>query len=143
MGQQVVINEAKSPNIILRFLWFLLAGWYIGIGVLILSAICAVTVIGIPITFFLVDRLPTIMTLKARSRELEVFEDSKGKLESRRVSPKQTNIVLRVLYFIFIGWWLSALWTLLAVLCHLSIIGSPIAFVMVDRIPRIATLAKL
>src|SRR5215469_570412 len=103
MSQQVTINETKNPNIILRFLWFLFVGWYVGIGVLVVALVCAITIIGIPLAMFLIDRLPTIMTLRARTRQIKVTEDNQGKLKTREGGLKQTNIVLRVVYFIFDG----------------------------------------
>ena len=143
MSQQVVINEAKSPNIILRFLWFILIGWWVGYIVVTIAFVLEAIIIGIPFALLLFDRLPRIMTLKARSHKLEVYEDGKGRLKSKELRPKQHNLLLRIVYFLLIGWWLSALWISAAFALTATIIGTPVAFWMVDRIPYVGSLAKV
>ncbi len=51
-----------------------------------------------------------------------------------------TNIVVRVLWFLFIGWWLSLWMVFLAGLLQLTIIGIPAAIWLINRIPQIVTL---
>src|SRR5579859_3894214 len=143
MSQNVVINEGKSPNIILRFLWFILIGWWVGYLVVTVAFFLEAIIIGIPLALFLFDRLPAIMTLKARRRTLEVYEDAQGRLQRRELGPKQHNILLRILYFLLIGWWLSALWITASFAVAATIIGAPVAFWMVDRVPFIGSLAKV
>jgi uncharacterized membrane protein YccF (DUF307 family) len=143
MGQQVVINEAKSPNIILRFLWFIVIGWWVGYIVAAFAFICEATIIGLPLALYLFDRLPGIMTLKARRRQVEVYEDSKGRLKTKGQRTKQHNLLLRILYFLLIGSWFTAIWIGVAVVLTVTIIGTPVAFWMVDRIPYVGSLAKV
>jgi len=143
MSQNVVINEGKSPNIILRFLWFILIGWWVGYLVITVAFFLEAIIIGIPLALFLFDRIPAIMTLKARRRTLEVYEDAQGRLQRRERGPKQYNILLRILYFLLIGWWLSALWITASFAVAATIIGAPVAFWMVDRVPFIGSLAKV
>ena len=143
MGQQITLNEAKSPNIILRFIWFILIGWWFGFLVATLAFIFEATIIGLPLALYLFDRLPSIMTLKARRREVEVYEDSKGRLKSKGQRVKQHNLLLRIVYFIFIGSWFTAVWIIGALVLTISIIGMPVAFLMVDRIPYVGSLAKV
>ena len=52
------------------------------------------------------------------------------------------NLLVRALYFVVIGWWLSALWIVAAWLLHASIVGMVIGFWMFDRVPAIITLAR-
>ena len=143
MSQKVDINEGNSPNIVLRFLWFLLIGWWVGYLVVTVAFFCEATIIGIPLALYLFDRLPAIMTLKARRRTLEVYEDSQGRLKRRTLGPKQHNLLLRIVYFLLIGWWLSGLWITASFAVAATIIGTPVAFWMVDRIPFIGSLAKV
>ncbi len=143
MSRDVVINEGKSPNIILRFLWFILIGWWVGYLVVAVAFILEAIIIGIPLAIYLFDRLPEIMTLKARRRKLDVYEDNKGRLETRELRPQQHNILLRIVYFLLIGWWLSALWITGSFALAATIIGTPLAFWMVDRVPFIASLARV
>lgn len=48
--------------------------------------------------------------------------------------------LIRVLYFILIGWWVSLIWSLIAYLLCLTIIGLPLGLVMLNRLPQILTL---
>ena len=56
------------------------------------------------------------------------------------VASPEPNIVLRVAWFAFIGWWLSGWTVLLAILLQLTIIGIRAAIWLINRIPQITTL---
>ncbi len=143
MSQRVVITEGKSPNIILRFLWFILIGWWVGYAVVTVAFFLEAIIIGIPLAIFLFDWLPTVMTLKARKRTIEVYEDAQGRIQRRVHGQPQHNLLLRILYFLFIGWWLCGLWVSAAFALAATIICTPIAFWMVDRVPFISSLARV
>jgi uncharacterized membrane protein YccF (DUF307 family) len=51
---------------------------------------------------------------------------------------KRFKLVLAFPWFLLIGWWVSLLVIVLAVILTLTIIGLPQAFVLIDRIPAIA-----
>ena len=140
---QVVVKENRNPNIILRFFWFILIGWWVGYIVAGFAFIFEATIIGLPLALYLFDRLPAIMTLRARSSKLEVYEDSKGRLKSKELHPQQHNLLLRIIYFLLIGSWLSFVWITVALVLTVTIIGTPLAFWMVDRIPYVGSLAKV
>ena len=140
---QVVVKENRNPNIILRFFWFILIGWWVGYIVAGFAFIFEATIIGLPLALYLFDRLPAMMTLRARSSKLEVYEDSKGRLKSKELHPQQHNLLLRIVYFLFIGSWLSFVWITVALVLTVTIVGTPLAFWMVDRIPYVGSLAKV
>lgn len=50
------------------------------------------------------------------------------------------NILLRLLYFVFIGLWLSGIWTAVAWFLCVIIIGLPLGLWMLNRVPQISTL---
>jgi hypothetical protein len=54
----------------------------------------------------------------------------------------QLPFLIRALYFLLIGWWLSAVWIAIAWALNASIIGMVIGFWMFDRVPRLITLAR-
>ena len=140
---QVVVKENRNPNIIVRFLWFLIIGSWVGYIVFLLASFFEATIIGIPLALYVFDRLPSVMTLKARSHKLEVYEDNKGRLKSKEIRPKQHNLLLRILYFLLIGWWFTGIWIVVALILTPTIVGTPVAFWMVDRIPYVGSLAKV
>ena len=49
---------------------------------------------------------------------------------------------LRGIWFVVVGWWASAIWMGLAWLIQLTIIGIPIALLMFNRTPFIASLYR-
>ena len=52
----------------------------------------------------------------------------------------EPNILLRVVWFVFVGWWLSFWAIVLATVLQLTIIGIPGAIWVINRIPQIMTL---
>ena len=52
------------------------------------------------------------------------------------------GLLIRALYFVLIGWWLSAIWLTVAWALHVSIIGIVIGFWMFNRVPAVITLAR-
>ena len=54
--------------------------------------------------------------------------------------PRETSLVMRAVWFVFIGWWLSAL--AIGVACFLCaiIIGLPLGFMIFNALPWILTL---
>jgi uncharacterized membrane protein YccF (DUF307 family) len=52
----------------------------------------------------------------------------------------EPNILIRAIWFIFIGWWLSQFAILLAWLLNLTILLIPAGVFILNRIPQIATL---
>ena len=52
----------------------------------------------------------------------------------------EPNMVLRVVWFLFVGWWMSFWAISVAVLLQLTLIGIPGAIWVINRIPQISTL---
>jgi uncharacterized membrane protein YccF (DUF307 family) len=46
------------------------------------------------------------------------------------------------LYFILIGWWFGAIWSLLAWLLCITVIGIPVGVMMYNRLPAVMTLRR-
>jgi uncharacterized membrane protein YccF (DUF307 family) len=62
-----------------RFLWWLLIGWWAsGIAVSI-AWIALITIIGIPLGIWIINRLPTILTLRPRTKEWALGQDELGR----------------------------------------------------------------
>ena len=50
------------------------------------------------------------------------------------------NLLVRAVWFFFIGWWLGLIWTLVAWLFNLTVIGLPVGAMMLNAIPVVMTL---
>ena len=54
---------------------------------------------------------------------------------------KNTNFVVRYLYFLFIGWWVGLIAMGIAWLLGIIIIGLPLTIMIMNRMGKIMTLA--
>ena len=62
---------------------------------------------------------------------------SSVEIETKRENP---NIFLRIIWFLLIGWWLGFWVIVIAYLCLILILPSPIGIALLNRLPRIMTL---
>lgn len=128
------INENKSPNIIIRGVWFLFVGWWLTGIVLAVAWLCNVTIVGLPIGIKLINKAPYTLTLK-RLGSNDEFDMSVGGGES-------PNLIVRGLYFIIIGWWASAILMTAAYVVSLTVIGLPISVKLFNYLPYAVSLKK-
>lgn len=123
-----------------RFAWFVSAGWLLGLVVVV--AAWFVLVVGVvlpvlwPVGAYLLNRLPSVITLRPSSTRWEL----RGGVWRERAVERPW--LLRAGWFLAVGWWLSAAWLVLAYLVSLTIVGIPLAFWMFDRVGFVATLAR-
>ncbi len=122
--------------LLLRVIYFIVIGWWLAGIVTVVAWFFILTIIGIPIGIWLIDRMPTFVTLRPMSPEWHV----EGGVAVG--GPEQYSWVLRALYFLFIGWWFSFLWLSVAYIALLTIIGLPIAFWMYGRVGAVTTLFR-
>lgn len=138
-----VIREHKSgPSLLVRFIWWLFVGWWasgIAIGI---AWLALVTIVGIPIGIWLINRLPSILTLRPRTRQWSVGQDAEGRTIIAEGGRAQTAWPIRGLWFVLIGWWASGLWMMIAWLISLTLIGLPLALLMFNRTPFVASLYR-
>ncbi len=141
--QTVVTTPDQGPGCLIRILYFIFVGLWLGGIVTIAAWVLIVTIIGLPLGLWLLNRLPQIMTLKPVPTQARVM------MVDGRVIYRESNLpvhpfLLRAVYFILIGWWLSAVWLVLAwLLTGLSLgLGLPLAFWMFDQVPALTTLAR-
>ena len=101
-----------------------------------------VTIIGLPLGLWILNRIPTVMTLRSMRRDLMVDRRADGR-EIVRVSDRpQASLLVRAIWFLLIGWWLSGLWAAAAYVAAVTIVGLPIAFWMYNRLPAVTTLFR-
>lgn len=56
--------DVRQHNILVRALWFLLAGWWLAAIALFFGYLLCLTLIGMPIGFLLFDATPALLTLR-------------------------------------------------------------------------------
>lgn len=63
-GDVVVVSESPQHNLLIRAIYFLLIGWWFsGIWLEVAYALC-LTIIGLPLGFWMFDRVPGIVSLR-------------------------------------------------------------------------------
>ncbi|AXR79762.1 YccF domain-containing protein [Natrarchaeobaculum sulfurireducens] len=118
-------------SLFVRALWFLLIGWWVTPILVNIAWALNVTVVLAPVGIKLVNLVPTALTLQ-EPRSLAAPEYGRG----------QRSLLIRAIYFVLVGWWLSFLWANLAALFAITIIGLPVAIWMANRLPVVTSLYR-
>ncbi|MBK8900138.1 MAG: YccF domain-containing protein [Anaerolineaceae bacterium] len=133
--------KERNPEtpFVLRAIWFFVFGWELtGIWILVAWALNA-SIIGLPLGLWMIDRVPQVLTLKARPG-LVVTDIKSGRSEF--MPARSVPFLLRAAYFVLFGWWFSLLWATLAWLLCATIIGLPLGVMMLNGLPAVTTLAN-
>lgn len=135
--QVAVVSQTRGPGILIRAIYFVVFGlWFSGLWAAAAWLLC-VTIVGLPLGLLMLNRLPQVVTLAPRRADLVVRG---GQVHEVRVA--QAPFLLRAVYFVLVGWWLSALWIAAAWALCASVIGMVIGFWMFDRVPAVVSLAR-
>lgn len=118
-------------SLLVRAIWFVVIGWWATPVVINVAWFLNATIILLPIGIKLINLVPTVLTLK----EPRTVDDSD-------TTSDHHSILIRAIYFIFIGWWLSLFWANVAAFFAITIIGLPIAFWMFNRLPYVTSLYR-
>jgi uncharacterized membrane protein YccF (DUF307 family) len=137
----VMVNKKTGPNLVVRAIWFWFFGSWMGALTILVAILASATVIGLPLAFWLYNRVPSIATLRPRTEEMSV-RTSNGVTFVESTHNEQYSLLVRVLYFFFVGWWLAVVWYLLSLVISIGIVTMPISVLMLDRIGAVATLHK-
>ncbi|WP_420645149.1 YccF domain-containing protein [Candidatus Leptofilum sp.] len=129
-------NNPETP-FLLRVIWFFVFGWELtGIWILVAWALNA-SIIGLPLGLWMIDRVPQVLTLKARPGVM-VTDMKDGR--SQFLPASNAPFLIRAAYFVLFGWWFSLIWALLAYLLCATIIGLPLGVMMLNGLPAVTTL---
>jgi uncharacterized membrane protein YccF (DUF307 family) len=140
-GPKTVVTEGKSgPNFFLRALWYIFIGWWLTGISLAVGYLAGLTVIGLPLAFWIFNRTGTLLTLRPRSHTTIVQAD--GTTSVSYQGAKQRSLWLRAIWFVLIGWWAALIWMVVGYLISLTIIGIPIGIMMLNRLPGVYTLHR-
>ncbi len=133
-----IVRQERGVNLLLRAVYFLVFGlWFSAIWAAVAWVLC-VTIIGLPLGLWMLNRLPQVTTLRPQRGDLLV--SATGEIYRKNIP--QRPFLIRALWFLLVGWWLSAVWLSIAWALSAVIIGLPISFWMFDQVPAIITLAR-
>jgi uncharacterized membrane protein YccF (DUF307 family) len=136
-----VIQKETSPGCLIQALWFIFIGWWLGGLAVVLAWLLNITIIGLPFGMAILNNIPRILSLQPPRREILITQ-SDGKTRITESNLSQRNFFLRAIYFIFIGWWLSAIWLFAAYLLCITIILIPLSLEMFRLTPFMTTLKR-
>jgi uncharacterized membrane protein YccF (DUF307 family) len=141
----VIVNQANDgPGCLVQGLWFIFFGWWLGQLWIGLAWFFNLTIIGLPVGLAMINRISGIVALRPSTYKLntQVTTVNGQTLVETGLKAKQHPFILRALWFIFFGWWLSGIWMQIAYFLCIIIIGMPLGFAMFDRTASVLTLRK-
>ena len=136
--QPIVIQRSDGAGLLIRALYFILFGWWFSAIWAVIAWVLCITIIGLPLGLFMLNRLPQVVTLKPSRAELLITPAG----QVVQMHARQLPFLVRALYFVLFGWWFSALWLAIAWALNVSIIGMVIGFWMFNRVPAVVSLAR-
>lgn len=130
-----------SPGCLWQILWFIFIGWWLGLAALAAAWILNITIVGLPLGLAILNRLPMFIALQQPTSQV-VVKTREGRSTIRESSLPQYHFLVRMLYFLLIGWWWSFVWLLVAYIFCATVILLPIGIVMFRLTPFMTTLKR-
>ena len=123
--------ETSAPPFVVRAIWFVLVGFWLTGLALIAAYALMLTIVGLPLAFWIFDRVPLLLTLRRG-----------GAAARSGAGAAQPPLWARGIYFVLVGWWLGALWMCAAYALMVTVIGIPVGVMMLNRLPTVVTLQQ-
>ena len=153
----VNIQGKSGPGFLVRALYFIFIGSWLGFLWLQIGYALCVLVVTLPLGLVMLNNLPAVLTLRPRSNKTTSVN-----VQTVAVQPgmpgapgvmvsnvnvnvggtQQTSFFVRTLYFVFIGWWLGYFWACLGYALCVFIVTLPLGLMMLNRLPMVITLKK-
>ena len=133
----VVATTRSNPGCLVTLLWFIFVGWWLSAIWIIVAWVLIVLVVTMPIGLVMLNKLPMIVSLRPETTHFTV---QGSRLQETNL--EQYPLLVRVVYGVLIGWWLSLLWMGVAWIACASMIGIPLGIWMFNRVPAITTLRR-
>lgn len=167
MNTNVNVNvqqPKQGPGLLIRAIYFLCIGWWLGFFWLQLGYALCLLVVTLPLGLVMLNRLPQVLTLRPRSSTTST-NVSVSTMTMAGPAPmpgmpapmtlsqtvnvnvsvggaQQTSFLVRVLYFLFIGWWAGWIWANVGYALCLFVVTLPLGLMMLNRLPAVITLRK-
>ena len=140
-ASSVIVRRRQGPPFLVRVLWYLFIGWWLTGISLALGYLAAITIVGLPLAFWIFNRTGTLLTLRPRLVTVSVsHHGSVTVVESGH--REQRSLLLRVVYFVLVGWWAALIWMTIAYFLCLTILLLPVGLMMLNRLPEVFTLHR-
>ena len=133
-----VIVRQNRPGCLIQLVWFVLVGWWLGQLWIAVAWFLAATIIGIPLAVVMFNKLPDIIALRGTDTYTVSFYGNRAVVNNTPQYP----LLLRALWYLLVGWWLTGVWVELAYVLCLTVIGLPLGFWMFDKVPAVLSLRR-
>jgi uncharacterized membrane protein YccF (DUF307 family) len=142
MVATTVRRSENSVPFLLRVVWFFAIGWHVSLYWILAAWLLNLTLIGLPLGLWMLNRVPLVMTLRSPVFYSVTYHHGGEMVGWSQVGLRQHGWLTRLVYFLVVGWWASLLWSILAWLLCVSVIGLPVGAWMFNRLPGITTLSR-
>jgi len=142
-GPAIVIRDKgeQGPGCLVQFLWFVTIGWWLSELAIAAGYLLVATVLFMPFGFMLLNKVPYLATLRSFSKEMAVTQEG-GIIQIEQKGLKQRSTLLRVIYFLLIGWWFGFIVLELAWLFTASFLLAPVGLRLFAWSPTALTLRR-
>jgi uncharacterized membrane protein YccF (DUF307 family) len=137
----VIVTRRQGPPFLVRVLWYLFIGWWLTGISLALGYLAAITIVGLPLAFWIFNRTGTLLTLRPRPVTVSVSHRG-GVTVVESGHREQRSLLVRVVYFVLVGWWAAWIWMTIAYFLCLTILLLPVGLMMLNRLPEVFTLHR-
>lgn len=137
----VIMSGSDQPGCLIAVLWFVFIGWWLSAIWVAVAWAFIVLIVTMPIGLAMLHRVPRIATLRAPTREYTVATEGAA-TRIQQTGAWQYPFIIRAIYFLLVGWWLSLAWTIGSWLATSTIILLPLGIWMTNRIPFVTTLQR-
>ncbi|HBY96718.1 MAG: hypothetical protein M5U01_26035 [Ardenticatenaceae bacterium] len=138
----VAAQSRAGPGFPVRVLWFVLIGWWATFLCINVAWLLNATIIFLPIGLWMLNRVPKVLTLQPERTVLVGRSTRGGDLPRQPRAVPQEAFVVRALWFVLVGWWLSLIWANLAWAAAATIILLPVSVWLLNRLPAVTTLHR-
>ncbi len=134
--------QRKGPGCVASVLWYLCIGWWASFLAVLLAWLCMLTLVGIPLGVALINKLPKIVALREPGNGGLQIIVANGATIITNAGVRQHSFLVRALYFVCLGWWLSMIVMLLGWACCATLVGMPLGFWLFDKTPGLLSLHR-
>ena len=137
----IVVTRSSGPSMVVRAAWYLFVGWWLTGIAIVAGYVAALTILGLPIAFYVFNRIPSLLTLRPRNTTY-VAELRDGMMMLTEKTSEQLAMWIRAIWFVAAGWWIGAIWMGIAYLLCLTVLGIPLGLMMFNRVGGVMTLLR-
>ena len=141
MTDSIKLQTKSGPGLLVRTVWFVLVGWWLTGIMSAIAWFAMITIIGLPLGIYMINRIPTFITLRPRTYEMTATMVD-GQLVVAHSKMPQQPWYIRLVWFLLVGWWASALVMFVGWVLVVLVVALPIGLMLYNRVPFVASLYR-